>query len=432
MNMEIRQMRRNKKVDQEIARSASRILQPLAYRVNETERPLRLPDDYQYDDHQPKDRIDPATIFGEKVEVKPGDSPKEIYARWMTSSKNPRFTHVIANRLWKRAMGVGLVEPVDDIKDSVDASNPKLMAFLVAKMIESNYDTKQYLRILYNTKTYQRDVSIDEVVEDEPYYFPGPILRRLSAEQLWDSLLAMTIPDLDERKGLTRGYNRYANGEELVDMEMKDILKLAKAEAKRRKAQMAYTLATADLQKDLRVAYRTQDREKITTLRDQLNVARRESMGPQMEMQMPRAQQRARDERRDPDPRWTGFSRDLVRASEVSSPARPGHFLRQFGQSDRETIENSNTEATVPQILTLLNGPMYGQLVSRNSVLAKNLEDAEQNEEKLDLIYLSILNRYPTRYEREIALPRIESDGRRGVGDVIWALLNTRQFIFVQ
>ena len=75
-----------------------------------------------------------------------------------------------------------------------------------------------------------------------------------------------------------------------------------------------------------------------------------------------------------------------------ASPARPGHFLRQFGQSDRETIENSNTEATVPQILTLLNGPMYSQLVNRNSVLAKKLQDTAGPEEQLDLTRLSNLN----------------------------------------
>ena len=151
-----------------------------------------------------------------------------------------------------------------------------------------------------------------------------------------------------------------------------------------------------------------------------------------MEMRMQAAQQRARDQQRDKDPRWSGFSRDLVRASEVTSPARPGHFLRQFGQSDRETIENSNTEATVPQILTLLNGPMYSQLLNRNSVLSKQLQEAEGAEQKLDLIYVSILSRHPTEQEQNIALPRIESDRRRGVGDVIWALLNTRQFVFVQ
>ena len=432
MYREIRQMRRDKKLDQDVVRSAGRILQPLAYRVNETNRPLRLPDDYQYDDHKPKDQIDPATIFGEEVEVKPGDSPKEIYARWMTSSKNPRLTHVIANRLWKRVMGIGLIEPVDDIKANVEASNPELMKFLVAKIIESKYDMKQYLRILYNSKTYQRNVSVDEVVEGETYYFPGPILRRLSAEQLWDSLLAMTIPDLDERKGLVRDYNRYANGEELVDMEMKEVLKLAEVEAKRRRAQYKYSQATAELQKDLRVAYRTQDREKITKLREEMTSVRRELFGPQMEMQMQRTQRRAREQQRDTDPRWAGFSRELVRASEGTSPARPGHFLRQFGQSDRETIENSNTEATVPQILTLLNGPIYYQLLNRNSVLYKKLQEAEGAEEKLDVIYVSILNRHPTENEKKIALPQIESDRNGGVGDVIWALLNTRQFVFVQ
>ena len=432
MYLEIRQMRRNDKVDQDIVRAAGQILQPLAYRVNETDRPLRLPDDYQYADAKAKDRIDAATIFGEEVEVKSGDSRKEIYARWMTSPKNPRFTHVIANRLWKRVMGVGLIEPVDDIKDSVQASNPELLEFLVAKIVESEYDMKQYLRILYNSKTYQRDVSVDEVAEGETWYFPGPILRRLTAEQLWDSLLVMTIPDLDQRKGLIRAYGRYANGDELVDMEMKEVLKLAEVEADRRKAQYKLSQATAELQKDLRVAYRTQDREVIAKLREEITTVRRKILGPQMEMRMQAAQQRARDQRRDKDPRWAGFSRDLVRASEVTSPARPGHFLRQFGQSDRETIENSNSEATVPQILTLLNGPMYAQLTNRNSVLYKKLQDAEGAEEKLDLIYISILSRRPTEYEQSVALPRIESDRRSGGGDVIWALLNSRQFVFVQ
>ena len=432
MYMEIRQMRRENKQDRNVVIAASNILQPLAYRVNETDRPLRLPDDYQYSDADPKDVIDPATIFGAEVEVKPGDSPKQIYARWMTSPENPRFTHVIANRLWKRVMGVGLIEPVDDIKDSVEASNPELMKFLVRKMIESNYDLKQYLRILYNTKTYQRDVSVDELVEGETYHFPGPILRRMSAEQLWDSMLAMAVPYIDERKGLVRENNRYARGQELVDMEMDDVLKLAKVEAKRREAQYKFFRASAELQKEMRVAGRMQDREKVNELREKLAAMRKEMFGPAMEMEMQSEQRRVRESYRETDPRWVGFSREFVRASEVTSPARPGHFLRQFGQSDRETIENSNTDATVPQILTLLNGPMYYQLLNRSSLLTKKLQQSDTAEEKLDVIYVTILNRYPTEEERRIAVPEIESDRFRGTGNVIWALLNTRQFMFVQ
>ena len=147
---------------------------------------------------------------------------------------------------------------------------------------------------------------------------------------------------------------------------------------------------------------------------------------------MQRQRTRSLQSRRETDPRWAGFSKEWVRASEVESPARPGHFLRQFGQSDRETIENSNTEATVPQILTLLNGPMFYQLTNRNSVLAKSLSSAEGPEEQLERIFLSVLSRRPTEREKAIALPEIQKSGSQGMSDVLWALLNTRQFIFVQ
>ncbi|MBT6153093.1 MAG: DUF1549 domain-containing protein [Planctomycetaceae bacterium] len=430
--MELRQMRRDEKLDNNVFRSANRILQPLAYNVNETERKLRLPDDYQYDDAKPKDQIDPAAIFGDEVVIKEGDSRKEVYARWMTSPTNPRFTNVIANRLWKRAMGIGLVEPVDDFKDGVDASNPEVLKNLVALLVDSKYDLKQFLRVLYNTKTYQREVTTEEVAAEDTYYFPGPVLQRLSAEQLWDSLLTMTIPYVDERKGLVRNYGRYAAGEELVNTEMKEILVMAEAEAKRRTAQVKYTEMTRDLQKQLRVASRIQDRDAVNKLREEMNGIRKQVFGEAGERRMQRDRNRARQRQRETDPRWAGFPRDFVRASEVESPARPGHFLRQFGQSDRETIENANTEATVPQILTLLNGPMFSQLTSRNSQLQKNLADVEDPKEQLDVIFVTILNRRPTPEETELVLPHMEGKGGSGVRDVIWSLLNTRQFMFVQ
>ncbi len=114
------------------------------------------------------------------------------------------------------------------------------------------------------------------------------------------------------------------------------------------------------------------------------------------------------------------------------SPARPGHFLQQFGQSDRETIENASTEATVPQILTLLNGPMNYQLSSRKSVLARKLADITDPDERADLIFLTILSRRPSERERELAVNQLELDRQRGVTDVVWALINTWQFMFVQ
>lgn len=431
--LEIRRMYRDKKLDRETYRSANRIMRPLAYKVNETKRRLQLPKDYQYENAKPRQAIDPKTIFGQDVTVKPGDSPRMVYARWMTSPKNPRFTTVIANRLWKRAFGRGLIEPVDDFKNGVNPSNPALMKFLVSKMIDLKYDLRQYQRILFNTNAYQREVTTREVAADEKYHFPGPVLRRLSAEQLWDSLMTMTIPELDARKGVPARSGRYNDGRYLIDKEMDEILELAKDEAARRKAARDFVAATADLRKEMRVAQRTGDRDKVTALREKYTRIRRKIYGSAGERIRRAEQARYRQQRSETDPRWRGFSRDLVRASEVESPARPGHFLRQFGQSDRETIENANTEATVPQMLTLLNGSIHYQVMNRNSVLYKKLTEAKTPEEKLDVIFLTVLSRKPTAADRKLALPLLKQrNWTQGAQDVVWALLNTRQFMFVQ
>lgn len=428
--MAMRKMFRDDKIDREIYRSANRIMRPLAYRVNETTRKLQLPKDYQYEDAKPRERIDPATIFGPEVKLKPGESPREVYARWMTSPSNPRFTTVIANRLWKRVMGVGVIEPVDDFKSGVEPSNPRLMGYLVKQMVDLKYDMKQYQRILFNSKTYQRDVTVAELDPENTYHFPGPVLRRMSAEQLWDSLLTMTIPAVDERKGPAPRYRRYTDGESLVNKSTSELLEMAKVEARRRKAQVKYVEMTRDLQKQLRVASRTNDRRKVAEIRGKMAEIRREVYG---DTGTRRARgNRSRRRRRDGDPRWRGFPETLVRASEVDSPARPGHFLRQFGQSDRETIENANTEATVPQMLTLLNGPMYSQLLNRNSVLADKLKKVRTAEERVEVIFLTILSRRPTAKEKKIVLAEMTNGNYRELADVVWALLNTRQFMFVQ
>ena len=95
--------------------------------VRETKTPLKLPDDYQYDDAKPNEVILPATPFGESVEIKIGQSRAEIYADWMTSPDNPRFTKTIVNRMWKKVFGVGLFEPVDKIDDSTEPADAQLM-----------------------------------------------------------------------------------------------------------------------------------------------------------------------------------------------------------------------------------------------------------------------------------------------------------------
>jgi hypothetical protein len=121
-----------------------------------------------------------------------------------------------------------------------------------------------------------------------------------------------------------------------------------------------------------------------------------------------------------------------VRASELPSPARAGHLLRTFGQSDREVIENASADASVPQALTLLNGPIVQAVTSPVSNLSVHLEKAGSAEQKMELLYIALLSRMPSNQERAVLSGVITERGTRSVEDVTHALLTGSQFLFIQ
>jgi hypothetical protein len=120
------------------------------------------------------------------------------------------------------------------------------------------------------------------------------------------------------------------------------------------------------------------------------------------------------------------------RASELSSPAPRGHFLRTFGQSDRDTIENANPEAAVPQALSLMNGPVATALLETSAAFAQNLAQSSQIEEKINTLYLSLLTRDPTHPERQLLQQVAAERGEKALADITHAVLNTGEFLFVR
>ncbi|MEX0742097.1 MAG: DUF1549 domain-containing protein, partial [Phycisphaeraceae bacterium] len=119
------------------------------FRVRENRNDIQLPHDYKYADGRPGESVEPFTIFGNLAEVEgPEQSAREAYAEWLTSSENPRFAKVIANRLWARAFGVGLHYPVDDIRDGTEAFNQPLMDHLTQLMIDLEFDMRQFQRVV--------------------------------------------------------------------------------------------------------------------------------------------------------------------------------------------------------------------------------------------------------------------------------------------
>ena len=125
------------------------------------------------------------------------------------------------------------------------------------------------------------------------------------------------------------------------------------------------------------------------------------------------------------------LQRTYLRAAELPSPAPRGHYLREFGQSDRETIENANTDASVPQVLALMNGTLLPQITSSYSQLMLAVGKAPYPDEKLDAVYLTLLSRRPTARERAL-WNDTQTQGLDSIEDLVFSLLNTQQFIFVQ
>ena len=109
----------------------------------------------------------------------------------------------------------------------------------------------------------------------------------------------------------------------------------------------------------------------------------------------------------------------------MESPAKRGHFLRDFGQSDREVIENSSSHASVPQALYLLNSPMDIAIQNPNAVLGGLLAALQTPEDKIEVIYRTMLTRRPTDQEMQRILAEHKKHGDEVIEDLVWALLNS-------
>ena len=497
----------------DVGRAMTEILRPLRYNnvLDQTDKKaLALPHDYQYTDAKPKQKIEPfipASFSKDGKIVKEDQQPITSYAAWMTSKENPRFTTVIANRLWKKLMGQGLIEPVDEITDSTVPSNPQLMTFLEETMKTSNYDMKAVLRAILNSQAYQREAYTKDVELGEAYHFPGPLLRRMSAEQIWDSMVALYKPNPDAPSIETKVEAEIALRRiEWLDRALntltpKQLQACTVKVAQKQKELAAEVRAT---QEKMEAASAAKDEEAIREARRLIQSQRKrideavdaivydagfkrfaelaregkldefskhkefaeevaavieakngedlsmeEALGILAKQRRSKLQAMAKarmkadagrfkvEEKNDKSSlaTWENF-RDtyMLRAADLRSPAPNGHFLREFGQSDRELVENSNDEASVGQALMLLNGKTFSQLMNRFTVISRALDKAKQEggESVIDTVYLSLLSRKASAEEKALLQPIADNADATDRGDVLWTVLNTRQFFFIQ
>ena len=130
------------------------------------------------------------------VEVPPERDRREVFADWLTAPDNPFFARAVANRVWGHLLGRGIVEPVDDFRDSNPPSNEALLDLLARRFVEHGYSRKWLIRTIMLSRTYQRSARTNEFNVDDDRYFSHAMPRMLSAEQLLDAICQVTgVPE---------------------------------------------------------------------------------------------------------------------------------------------------------------------------------------------------------------------------------------------
>jgi hypothetical protein len=254
---------------------------------------------------------------------------RQILVEWLTSKDNPFFAKAIANRLWAHYLGRGLIEPIDDIRDTNPATNEALMQALADHMRKVNFDVKAFTRTLLQSQVYQLSAGTNASNENDQQNFSHAAYKALPAEVLLDAISQST--------GVAEKFNGWPAG---------------------------------------------------------------------------------------------------YRAIQVWDNRMPSYFFRIFGRPVRASVcecERSN-EPSIAQALHLLNAPEIGAKIGRRSGRVRGLAASDRSPtEIIGELYLSTLSRLPTDKEEQLMLQAFEgaeTDRRAAAEDVLWALLNSKEFVF--
>jgi len=137
----------------------------------------------------------PAPLDGEPLAFAAQGDRREHLADWLTNPANPYFSRAIVNRVWANFFGIGLVEPVDDLRASNPARNEPLLRALADYVVERDFDLKSLMRTIMQSETYQRSSDVGPGNQADDRYFSRYFPRRLTAEVLLDAIsLATDVP----------------------------------------------------------------------------------------------------------------------------------------------------------------------------------------------------------------------------------------------
>jgi hypothetical protein len=273
--------------------------------------------------------VKPTGLGSKTIELPDDRDPRQALADWMRAEDNPYFAPALVNRYWKHFFDRGLVDPEDDMRVTNPAANPELLDALAKHFVAHQFDLKDLVRTICNSRTYQLASQPNEHNLTDKQNFSRYYPKRLTAEVLLDAINQVTLSSTDFS--------------------------------------------------DLPIG---------------------------------------------------------TRAVQLPDQASNSYFLTVFGRPQAETAcecERSQ-EANLAQSLHLLNSSeVQGKLTAKEGRAALLAADASRtDEDKLRELYLLVYSREPIAEELSIAKAHLDKTPNKpqAYEDLIWALLNTKEFLF--
>ncbi|MCU0705214.1 MAG: DUF1549 domain-containing protein [Fimbriiglobus sp.] len=308
------------KLDRKDPKQGPTVLKVSHHDANQNKEPVRV--------RQPRTNqmLAPQPLDRSAAVVSNLDDPRVKLADWITDPRNEQFSGAMVNRVWKHFLGVGLVEPVDDLRATNPPSIPTVWNALTTEFVKQKYSLKELVRFVVSSRTYQLTSATTPGNATDARFYSHYYPRRLPAEVLLDAISSAT--------GTTERFDGYPEG---------------------------------------------------------------------------------------------------VRAIQIPNPSSHSQFLKMFGSSERVTAcacERTG-DVTLPQLLSLQNGELPNKVKYGTVLMPLNTKQPDPTQYTEEL-FLRSLSRLPSADERA-AVTKALASGDHTIEvyrDVLWALLNAKEFAF--
>lgn len=359
-------------------------------------------------------------LGGETLQVEELDDPRVELMNWLRSPDNPFFAKAFVNRVWASYFNVGIVEPADDLSLGNPPSNKALLDYLAKGFIESGFDMKWVHRTIANSRTYQSSWQSNETNKLDERNFSHALPRRLPAEVAYDAIEQATSSD-----------SRVA---ELLADNAGRAIAIPGSGGNARGANNDQRFILSVFGRSTRESNCDCDRSSEPTLLQTVLLQNDDAMLKMIDVRKGGWLQDAANELGiKKSAQATGQASREVLAITRQIDAAKARLKKLRKAEDAKAIEFGEKRlATLEGTLRKLENP--GARSAEPANVASGEPGDEANEKIAKLIteaYLRTLSRYPNEREmdRSQQYVREASDPVDGLRDVLWALLNTKEFI---